>query len=252
MKKTILFILGAVLASGLQVAAYFLDTQIADGAGWISVIIKVLFIISCVLFLSRSKVSVLSVKAGAKDLRLCLAFVMVVIVLQLVAQYRPCNFVPNLAVFLAGVLGVLTIAMWEELYYRAVAVQILEERLNRLSTRGIVVMTLVFSLSHMVNLVSGDYIAVLITVIFASGFGFLLLAIYATSKSLILPIVLHFTVNYLSTLFNTFSTNAPAVGGVWQIAVYGMMTVVMYVFGGIFFRRLFGKMKCWRATGLGV
>ena len=223
-KSMLLFISGALLADALQAVAYFADLRL-DGLGWVSIGVKTLLILACLLVLRR-----MGTGAGFPaphprrrwGLILCC-----VLAVQFAAQVRPLNARPAPLVLAAALLGVLTTALWEELYFRAVAVRLFRGELNRRTVGG---MCLIFALSHMVNAITGNWVDTGLTVFFAFGMGMLLLGLYAASGRLVLPMLAHFCVNGISVFFNCFSSLSPAIGG-FSLILYPLFSVLCALFG---------------------
>lgn len=239
-KGILQYVAGAAFFSAMQVMAYFLDLKYTDGMGWISIGMKTLIIVVCIFILVSTKAHFLKNHAKAQERRLCYAAMGIILILGFIAYARSLNVSIGFSAALAGILSVLTTAVWEELYYRAVAVQLLHEDRDRLSRSALILLTVVFSLSHGVNAINGDYLSAFLTVMLAAGFGFLLLAIYSATGSLILPWILHFMNNFISWFFISFSSNGSACGFTMFILLLIAMTVAGFVMG----KKILSKHGC--------
>ena len=131
------------------------------------------------------------------------------------------------------IIGVLTTAIWEELFFRYVG-QAWFERDGCFTVLDVIFLAAVFALPHMVNIVIHP---VLDQVFTAFCFGVFTLALYRHSGSLLLPMVSHILLNTLGQFLALFSSEDallhPYLGSaaviISEIAKIAALAIGMYI-----------------------
>lgn len=98
-----------------------------------------------------------------------------------------------------------TTAVWEEMYFRYVGKTLFEQE-GKYSIGAVVLLSVAFGVTHMINIFFYDPVSVLIQLLSASISGVFWLALYRHTGSLTLTIIAHFLQNFMGTFFQTFTT----------------------------------------------
>lgn len=129
--------------------------------------------------------------------------------------------------------AILTTAAWEELYFRYVG-RTLFERDGKYTTGAVVLLSLAFSVPHLINIFFYDPASVLLQVLSASVSGVFFLALYRHTGSLRLTILAHFLQNFIGMFFQTFTTAetyAQNANWVWGLIVLLAANIAELVVG---------------------
>lgn len=219
-KKLIIFIIIALGLSLLMVGAFFLDER-TNHVSIYSIILKTLFIIGCTLFLIIKKKHVF--KDNRKYLkRICLEII-ILFLINLLMSIRIINRGFEVYTLIVTILSIFTTAVWEELFYRCIGSTIVLD--DSYNPKGVMILSGVFALSHLVNLVSGDYLSTILIVIFAFGFSVYLYSSYLLTNSIAGGIVLHFIINFSNSFFALLSTKGNMID-IFVIPMYIILSII--------------------------
>ncbi|CDZ75622.1 putative membrane protein [Peptoniphilus sp. ING2-D1G] len=106
----------------------------------------------------------------------------------------------------------------EELYFRGMIFNILKDKsINK----AVVVTSLLFSIGHIFNLMSGaPLIDTILQIILALAFSLTTIMILLDSSSLMIPIIFHGTHNFLSRITIELSVSLNFIAGALQVLIY--------------------------------
>ena len=117
-------------------------------------------------------------------------------------------------------------ALFEEVVFRGLVLKILLKKMGG-SKKGIIgafiTSAALFGVVHSVHLFWDTPLSVFSSVVFATGGGFFLGAIYLRTKTLIVPILLHALFNLSSMIFWAFTLNGPSTVTEQTLADFGMV-----------------------------
>ena len=134
-----------------------------------------------------------------------LLVIIIPLIFSVLLSMCPIDFMPYPSFIIMTVVGTLTTAIWEELYFRYVGCSLFEEN-GKFKWYNILFLTLVFSCTHIVNIFGQSLNTTLTQLLFTIGLGVFLLALYIDTRSIILPIIAHFCINSVADFFNLFAT----------------------------------------------
>ena len=169
-----------------------------------------------------------------------LLIVIIPVTISIIIQNCPLDFNPYPSYIITVVLGTLTTAIWEELFFRYVGCSLFEEN-GKYKWYNIIFLALMFSLSHSVNMFTGaEVIETLHQLLFTFTMGIFTLALYIHTKAIIVPIFAHFCINSVGDFFNLFATEqarAMAYIGSLEDVVFIVYVLVLLVLGVIIFKQ---------------
>ncbi len=219
-KNLILFIIIAIFASAMMVGCYFIDTS-TNQYGIYSSLLKIVYIIACTIFLVIKKQHIFI--NNKKHTKQIVIEILILLALNMLIAIRVINRQGDFPTFSFLVISVVTTAIWEELFYRCIGSLVVLN--NRHNMSGMIIISIVFALSHLMNLFGGDYLSTVVIVIFAFGFGMYLNSCYLLSGSIIFALILHFFINFSNSLFAMLSISSNLVG-IFAIILYVVLSGV--------------------------
>lgn len=113
------------------------------------------------------------------------------------------NRIPGVIECVNMLLSVFTTAAWEELLFRYVG-RTLFERNGKYSIGSVVLLTLTFGCSHLINIFFYESVSVLLQMLSACTFGIFLLALYRHTGNLWIVITAHGFNNLIAAFFALF------------------------------------------------
>lgn len=199
----ILFLISALIIGYL----FFASGDIAMMFGWpdyYDIIMKIcIIIILCAYALKRGDLrSLFNVHFQWHYLLL----IIIPVIFSIVLQNCPLDFEPYPSFILTTVLGTLTTAVWEELFFRYVGCSLFEEN-GKFRWYNIIFLALAFSIGHVFNGFADGWYATSCQIVFTVGLGVFTLGLYIHSKSIIAPIIAHFCINSVADYFNLYATS---------------------------------------------
>lgn len=186
-KPAIFYGIDAVVFSLLILSAYLLESAFGiTEQGMIENGVKILISIAVFIYLKRAKTENRE-KGDMKYALLGLIPIFVLLTFNLIYGFNPKN--------IFSVIGILTTAVSEELYYRAFGTFIFRTQ-GKISFGVIFLLAGIFALSHLVNAFL-DPVGALVTVGIALVLGLILQIVYIKTNSIFSVIIIHFAVNML-------------------------------------------------------
>lgn len=131
------------------------------------------------------------------------------------------NRIPGATEYISMLLSVFSTAGWEEMLFRYVG-RTMFERNGKYSIESIVLLSLTFGCSHLVNIFFYETVSVLLQVLSACSFGVFLLALYQHTGNIWIVITAHGFNNLGASFFGLFPDSKPI------LPMY--ITFVIYVF----------------------
>ena len=135
------------------------------------------------------------------------------------------NTHPGILTGVMLLLNTIATVLWEELYYRFFS-RLLFERNGAYHVRWVILTALVFGASRLPAAFVSTFGTVLLQSVLAASEGVFLLALYAKSGSILLPMISHFLTSSVTVFFHAFSTNAEGIFGLG--GVFLALLTVMY------------------------
>lgn len=136
---------------------------------------------------------------------LILLLIFIPAIFSIVLQVCPLDFIPYPEYVATVVIGTVTTAIWEELFFRYYGCSIFEENW-KFRWYNILFLAIAFSSGHLFNMAFDGFTATFHQLIFTIGLGVFCLALYIHTKSIIPPIIAHFIVNSISDYYTVLAT----------------------------------------------
>lgn len=153
------------------------------------------------------------------------------LIFGIIIYYGPINNSPSFGVIITGFLGITTTVIWEELHYRVIGVELLKDKNKFISIKSIIILILIFALSHSINFIFNPNLTEIIRIIFSISTGALFLGLYLNTKNVFMPMLSHFLLNYTSMFFTTFSTSPNYFDNITNVIFY--ISIIVYLIIGI-------------------
>ena len=154
-------------------------------------------------------------------------------IFSFIFQLCPLDFEPFPNFVIVTVIGTVTTAIWEEMFFRYVGCSLFRDEEGNIKWYNVVFLAFAFSMGHVFN--GFDNIESLATqLVFTFGLGIFTVALYIHSRSLVLPIIAHFAVNSVSDYFHLFATDEArelAYSGDWFYLLFAIQVLVMICLG---------------------
>jgi len=119
--------------------------------------------------------------------------------------------------------------LFEEVLFRGLVLKILLKKTGE-TKKGIfsafAISAALFGVAHSVNLLWDEPLAVFSTVVFATGGGFFLGAIYLRTKTLIVPVLLHGLFNLSGMIWWAFTSEGPASASATTLADFAVTFLI--------------------------
>ena len=158
---------------------------------------------------------------------------LLLLIIPLIFSYLLCvcplDFMPYPSFVIITVVGTLTTAIWEELFFRYLGCSIFEEN-SKFRWYNILFLTLVFSCTHIVNIFGQSAYTTMTQLLFTFGLGIFLLALYIETHSVTLTIIAHFFINSVADYFNVNATpEAQAMAYFGNSTLLLLLDVIVYI-----------------------
>jgi len=219
----------------IGVLFYFTGTisEILNLDSYLDISLKILIIILiCIYAIKRDDFnSFFNIKFSP----VYLMIIIIPVIFSIIIQACPLDFEPYPEFLIVTVVGTITTAIWEELFFRYIGCSLFEEN-GKYKWYNVIFLALVFSLTHLTNLLFDGMAIDFTQVIFTFALGIFLLALYIHTKSIIVPIIAHFCVNSVSdyyTLFATEEAHAYAYIGN-SLEIVFMIYILVLIFIGLY------------------
>ena len=122
---------------------------------------------------------------------------------------------------LAGIIGGLAPAIFEEAIFRIISLYFLKEN-GKSDIAALVISSVVFGLVHLTNIAGMDIVNVVVQAGYATVIGLVFGAVYLRSQDAFSIILLHFLIDFSNRFFAGSSTETP----VLMIAVFAVLLVL--------------------------
>lgn len=224
--------LGAVLFTAAVLGASLLDMHFGVQIAAVSVKL----IISAVLILIYTKNGLhLSEACG----RRYFLFALIPFIFAFAMSFGIPDASPGISAVISGFLGVFSTVLAEELYYRAAVLRLF--RGEKITYRLVLLLSLVFSLSHAVNYFFADALAVTLQLAVAFSLGTFTLGIFLRTRNIIIPMLSHLLLNGTPMFFELFSGNGGAVGYAGYLTICIIMIIVLTSAGFVLTKSVLNK-----------
>lgn len=134
---------------------------------------------------------------------------LIVIVIPMIFSYilQNCtlDFIPYPRFVIITVVGTITTAIWEELYFRYIGCSLFEEN-GRYKWYNVIFLAFAFSIGHIFNMYFDGVYTTSTQIFFTFGLGIFLLALYIHTHAIIVPIIAHFCINSVADYFILFAS----------------------------------------------
>ncbi len=201
----------------------------------VSIITKIFIIIICVVIIRKENILKEKNKITPGDI----AVALIPMTFSILLIFGPINKMPNTYVIISGVLGAFTTAAWEELSYRVIGTKAFEDENEKLNSKSVILLCLLFGFSHAINIIlkPNEILIELFRIILSTAVGSLFLALYLKTRNIKLSILSHFLLNYVTLFFKTFSTTPNYLGYIAYDVIYYLSVITYFVISWYIFRR---------------
>ena len=194
-KRRLYYFLTALIATLLVLAGSFLDESL--GIPYISLFVK--FGLAWLAFMLAKQSGYLDPEGDGRLFSPCFLLILPPLIFALLCYLGPFRPETNAYGIVLAVLGILSTALWEELYFRLWG-RILFETEGQYRTVDMLFLALTFGAMHLVNLASAPFSTVIPQVMLAVVTALFLQTLYAAGGSLRLVVVFHFLLNLTAGL----------------------------------------------------
>ena len=201
----------------------------------ISIITKICITIICIVIIRKENILKEKNKITPGDI----AAALIPMAFSILLIFGPINKMPNTYVIISGVLGAFTTAVWEELSYRVIGTKAFEDENEKLNSKSVILLCLLFGFSHAINIIlkPNEILIELFRIILSTAVGSLFLALYLKTRNIKLSILSHFLLNYVTLFFKTFSTTPNYLGYIAYDVIYYLSVITYFVISWYIFRR---------------
>ena len=236
--KPMIYIFGAIVFSLALLFAALTenDLGIPSHSAYIEWTIKLIFIVSCSVFLAFKEKAFLKTLTERNTFSIYLVIGLTVALSACLMNFRTPNHNAGFRVNAGVFFGILTTVVSEEIYYRLFATAFFSQN-NIVPLKNVIIMITVFGLSHAVNCYE-NMIDGLLTVANALCFGAFLTAVFLKTKNLLLAIVIHLFVNTFATVFTVNSNQTPTFGATLQIVFYAVSCLLSIISAVVILKKL--------------
>lgn len=203
-KRAGIYFLGAAAATLAVVGGHYADLLLGlvDGAE----LAAKLLILACMAWVV-SALGNRSVLMQRGRPRRWMAVALVPFAFQLLSAFGPIDRRPSAAETLSWLTALTATVLWEEMYYRYLAVTLFV-REGKISVAAVAWTATVFGASHLVNLLAHPIGVTLLQAAFAAVSGVFLLGLYLRSGHILACMAAHFFLNGTAQFFERFSSAA--------------------------------------------
>lgn len=135
-----------------------------------------------------------------------LLLIIIPVTFSLIIKACPLDFEPAPSFLILTVVGTVTTAIWEELYFRYFGCSLFEEANGKYKWYNIIFLTVSFSIGHIFNMAFNGMTSGVTQLFFTFGLGIFLMALYIETRAIIVPIIAHFCINFASDFFYLFAS----------------------------------------------
>ena len=201
----------------------------------VSIITKICITIICIVIIRKENILKEKNKTTSEDI----AVALIPMTFSILLIFGPINKMPNTYVIISGVLGAFTTAVWEELSYRVIGTKAFEDENEKLNSKSVILLCLLFGFSHAINIIlkPNEILIELFRIILSTAVGSLFLALYLKTRNIKLSILSHFLLNYVTLFFKTFSTTPNYLGYIAYDVIYYLSVITYFVISWYIFRR---------------
>lgn len=201
----------------------------------VSIITKICITIICIVIIRKENILKEKNKITPGDI----AVALIPMTFSILLIFGPINKMPNTYVIISGVLGAFTTAVWEELSYRVIGTKAFEDENEKLNSKSVILLCLLFGFSHAINIIlkPNEILIELFRIILSTAVGSLFLALYLKTRNIKLSILSHFLLNYVTLFFKTFSTTPNYLGYIAYDVIYYSSVITYFVISWYIFRR---------------
>ena len=152
--------------------------------------------------------------------------------LGLIGKY---NYTPSAEkVFVEGIFYYISVGIIEELYIRALLLNIIERiayKSKHATLIGIVISSVLFGLGHIVGMIGQDALTIICRVIWTISLGVYLGVIYKKSNNLWLPVIAHILIDVCALAFCFVAEPIFTIGTVIALAIgyFTIAAILLYV-----------------------
>lgn len=199
--KVILYIMVCLTCSFSLSGAAFLDMEMKNNIYVFDILAKVIIMVGIFAYASICKT-----RMNAPDGKFLTPWLLVALIpfaFNTVDYFCVPNRVPGAAEVINMLLCVFTTAAWEEMLFRYVGRTLFEQN-GKYSVGAIVLLSLAFGCSHLINIFFYNPVSVLLQTLSACTFGVFLLALYQHTGSLWIVITAHGFNNLIAAFFGLF------------------------------------------------
>lgn len=224
---TIIFLCLILISTSLDV---YLNTD-----SLISIITKICITIICIVIIRKENILKEKNKTTSEDI----AVALIPMTFSILLIFGPINKMPNTYVIISGVLGAFTTAVWEELSYRVIGTKAFEDENEKLNSKSVILLCLLFGFSHAINIIlkPNEILIELFRIILSTAVGSLFLALYLKTRNIKLSILSHFLLNYVTLFFKTFSTTPNYLGYIAYDVIYYLSVITYFLISWYIFKR---------------
>ena len=200
-----------------------------------SLIFKLIIIIICKTWIKRNRVKYKEGKFFTKYLFVAL----IPMCISIILICGPINRAPSLKNVVLGILGMLATAIWEELFYRVIGVEVFKNSDGIITKNSVIILVLLFSFSHAINIVlkPHEYMIELFRIVLSASAGMLFLALYLKTRNIYVPILSHFLMNYTTLFFKTFSYTPNVLGYITYDIVFYVGIIAYFLLANRIFKK---------------
>lgn len=197
----LIFFIVTMIFSGILTSTGYIENMIGKNIQ-LDIILKFIFIIVLLLYISqRNKISTLT------NFNIPIPYILAALiptVMSILLTACPLGNSIGTDIIVFTITGTLTTAIWEELYFRYVGCSLFEED-SKFKWYNILFLAFSFSMAHTLNIFSNGAFATMTQVIFTFGFGIFALALYISTRSILLTIISHFLMNSVTDFYTIFA-----------------------------------------------
>lgn len=216
--KEILYIMICLTCSFALAGAAFLDCEMNHSIYVFDISSKVIIMVGIFSYAALCKKPMNT--PGNKFFTPWLLVALIPFVFNTIDYFCIPNRVPSITECVNMLLTVFTTAAWEEMLFRYVG-RTMFERNGKYSIGSIVLLSVTFGCSHLINIFFYDTISVLLQTLCACTFGIFLLALYRHTGNLWIVVTAHGFNNLIATFFNLFPES--------EAFLQSWITFVLYV-----------------------
>lgn len=199
--KAILYIMICLTCSFALAGSAFLDMEMNHSINVFDIVSKVIIMVGIFAYASICKTPMNT--PGNKYFTPWLLVAMIPFAFNAVDYFCIPNRVPSVTECINMLLSVFSTAAWEEMLFRYVG-RTLFERNGKYSIGSVVLLSLSFGCSHLINVFFYDSVSVLLQALSACTFGVFLLALYRHTGNLWIVITAHGFNNLIAAYFDLF------------------------------------------------